>query len=399
MLNCRRLDESKGRFLFDCGLDDFTGSGTIKAIPHDDVLGRLKLSVKLPAQKYTFTPHGIRTTLPVVPVSSCPPPYILERSSSDAPWSQWYLMILGCEHVDHPGGLLGRICYIPPSAAGVEYLHCGYMYILPKPNRGTRFPRLFPLSPATIERCRNVIQIKTVYISHPERTAARSKNARDEPHETINLMLRKATRDALRAQGYKAELRGPDEGHPTTHWLTLSNDDCTISIEYQHMLEEGWLLRIGADVKMSRRALDTGEDVEADPSSVRWKDSNPWYSSLSTKEVSFTLAGKKLALKLGFDWAALSHYFLRVEVVEVVEVVEMEEATPAVMLEWEVDEDHRYFRNQRRSRRARRHGRAPETPVVADLGADDNAHPGAPESDDIASQPEMQSGERTNGVD
>ncbi|TBU52816.1 heterokaryon incompatibility protein-domain-containing protein [Dichomitus squalens] len=316
-LNRWRHDEHQGHFLFDCGLKDFN-SGMIKCISRDDVLDRLRLSGKLPAQEYTFTPHGIRTTLPVVPLSSCLPRDILGRSSSDEPWSKWYLVILGCEHVDHPGGLLGRVCHIPPSAAGVEYLHCGCMYIVPKPNRSTGILCLFPLSPATIKRCRNDIRLKTVYISHPERTTAQSEDARRQPHKTINLVLLKATRDALRAQGYKAELRGPDEGHPTTHWLTLSKDDHTITVEYRHTLENaGWRLTIEADVTMSRRALDSAEDVEADPSSVEWME---YRSSLFPEEVVLTFAGKKPTLKLGFDWAVPSHYFLRIEVVEIVEL-------------------------------------------------------------------------------
>ncbi|TBU46807.1 heterokaryon incompatibility protein-domain-containing protein [Dichomitus squalens] len=327
----------EAQFLFDCGLYNFTDSGMITVIPHDDVLARLKLSKKLPAQEYTFTPHGIRTQLPVVPLSHCLPHHILEQSISDNPVSQWYLVILGCEHPDHPGALLGRVCYIPPSDAEVEYLHCGRVLIDPAPTRGTLGGScLFPLSPETIDRCRNDIQVKTVYISHPERATAQSGNARYQPHEKINLLLPKATRDALRAQGYTAKLQGPDERHPGPHWLTLLNDDHMIAVEYLHTLEdEGWRFKVKADVKMSRCALDL---VEADPSFVEWEDSGPWYSSLRTEEVAFTLAGKKLILKLGLDLVAQSHYFLRVELVE---VVETEEITPAVSLEWEADEDRR----------------------------------------------------------
>ena len=48
----------------------------------------------------------------------------------------------------------------------------------------------------------------------------------------------------------------------------------------------------------------------------------------------FTLPTKTIAVQLGLDWAAPSHYFLRVKIVEV------EEATPAVLLEWEEWEEH-----------------------------------------------------------
>ncbi|TBU30349.1 hypothetical protein BD311DRAFT_754697 [Dichomitus squalens] len=150
---------------------------------------------------------------------------------------------------------------------------------------------------------------------------------------------------------------------------------------------------------MSRRALDSAEQVEAHPSSVRWGDSRrfSWSSSLATEEVSFTLAGKKLILKLGLDWAAASHYFPRVDIVEVVKIVEVEEATPAVLLEWEAEGDRRYFRDQRRGKRARRRARAVETSVIMALGSDDNAHPDVPDSNGISGQPEAH-GRETHGL-
>ncbi|EJF58678.1 hypothetical protein DICSQDRAFT_172689 [Dichomitus squalens LYAD-421 SS1] len=132
-----------------------------------------------------------------------------------------------------------------------------------------------------------------------------------------------------RLPGYTVELRNPDEGHPNTHLLTLFNDDHTITVEYRHTLEDDdRKLRIEGDVKISRRALDEVEDVEADVRSVRWWDySRSWRPSLDEKEVVFTLAGKQLTLKLCLDWAAPSHYFPHVE------VVRMEKTTPAALLE------------------------------------------------------------------
>ncbi|EJF59843.1 HET-domain-containing protein [Dichomitus squalens LYAD-421 SS1] len=80
--------------LFDSKLSDFTDSGTINAISHNDVLNQLKLSEKLPDQEYTFTPHGIRTTLPVLQLSRCLPQHILEQSSSYGLLSRWTLRFL-----------------------------------------------------------------------------------------------------------------------------------------------------------------------------------------------------------------------------------------------------------------------------------------------------------------
>ncbi|TBU37094.1 hypothetical protein BD309DRAFT_974724 [Dichomitus squalens] len=168
--------------------------------------------------------------------------------------------------------------------------------INPAPRKVYRLANLFPLSPATIDRCREHVTLKTVYISHPERASTQSdtRDARRQPHKTINLLLGRKTRRALRSQGYTAELRGPDEGHPTTHWLTLSCDDHTITVEYQHTLGYGGgLLMVEADVKMSRRALDEAGQIKANPSAVKWSDYALWHVSLATKEVADALAGPK----------------------------------------------------------------------------------------------------------
>ena len=184
------------------------------------------------------------------------------------------------------------------------------------PSRGTHQPDLFPLSTASINRCRGRIEHKTVYISHPERADVRSDFARRQPHETINLTLRRKTRDALHIQGYAAELRGPDEGHPTTHWLVLSCDDHTITIEYRHTLtEDGRQLEIEASAKMSGHSLDSTGEMQAEPRAVQWSDYRRWNPSLDTKDAAFTLARMRLLLRLGLSWTSPSFYSLHVEIV------------------------------------------------------------------------------------
>ncbi|TBU30318.1 hypothetical protein BD311DRAFT_864091 [Dichomitus squalens] len=306
---------------FGSTISDFTAGGKIKAIPHDDVFRRLGLK-DLPVPKYTSTSHGIRTKLPLIPLSSalCGEPRDPYRDAP--PQSQWYLVILGCEHDDYPGALLGQVCYIPPSESGVEYLYYGYVTISYKPERGPFASDLFPLSPATIARCRDHIAVRTVYISEPERATAQSEDPRRQRHKTLNLVLPRKTRDALRAQGYTAELRGPDESHRTTHWLTLCNDDHRIAVEYQHTLEDedhGQRLTIEANVKVLRPAPGSAGEMEVDSRAVRWEDfGSPWTSwgwSLNMKKVAFTHAAKQLTVQLAFDWAAPSRYILCVEVV------------------------------------------------------------------------------------
>ncbi|EJF59924.1 HET-domain-containing protein [Dichomitus squalens LYAD-421 SS1] len=313
-------------------MNDFSAdSRDIQIVPHA-VLDRLQLS-SLSTIEYTPSPQGIRTQIPLLPLSRYFPQSATIAYPDGIPRSQWYLAILGCEHKSRPGSLLGRVCYIPPSGTGIDLLCSGCVVVSPAPSRSDDQPDLFPLSSATIERCREHITLKTVYISHPERASTQSdtRDPRYQPHKTINLLLRRKTGDALRAQGYTAGFRGPDEDHPTTHWLTLSCDDHTITVEYRHTLEyHGRRLTVEADVKMSRPALDAAGEIEADPRSVKWWGYAPWNKLLDrTQEITFTLATKKLAVKLSLDWAALSHYSLRVDIVTEALLVE---SSPSLQL-------------------------------------------------------------------
>ena len=113
-------------------------------------------------------------------------------------------------------------------------------------------------------------------------------------------------------------LQSPDEDHPTTHLLTLSGTDHTITIEYQHTLvDDGNKLAIEARAKMSRRFLDSAEEaqIEAKPSSVQWWDRCPWASLLRTEYLNFTLAATKLDVTLGLGLAGPSLYYLNVWIV------------------------------------------------------------------------------------
>ncbi|TBU57952.1 HET-domain-containing protein [Dichomitus squalens] len=301
--------------LFASSVDHFSTDSRHIAVVSHDILNQFQLS-SLATTKYTPTPQGIRTRIPILPLSF----YIPQSATIDFPYgipsSRWYLAILGCEHQSSPASLLGRICYIPPSETGVELLCPGFVTVSPAPSRGGEYLDLFPLSSATIERYREHITLKTVYFSHPERASTQSDPALRQPHKTINILLRRKTRDAVRAQGYMAEFRTPDEGHPTTHWLTLSCDDHMITVEYRHTLEnDGHNLTVEAHVKMSRHALGEAGEIEGDPSSVKWRYYLPWYPWFQTEEIAFTLAMKKLTVMLGLDWAAPSYYFLLVDIV------------------------------------------------------------------------------------
>ncbi len=96
-------------------LDLFEDGGRIEAVSHDEVARRLQPRYpNLSAMDYSFTPHGIRTQVPIIPLSPYLPAGATECHPGTIPPSQWYLAVLGCEHKDLRGHLLCRICYIPP---------------------------------------------------------------------------------------------------------------------------------------------------------------------------------------------------------------------------------------------------------------------------------------------
>ncbi|TBU62779.1 HET-domain-containing protein, partial [Dichomitus squalens] len=330
-ITCGISDDVSETALFAPHPEKLTKGGKIRAVSHNDVFRRLRLS-HLPVTQYVSTPHGIQMQIPVIPLARCLRHGAVQDSEHTLQ-SRWYLAILGCEHVDHPGALLGRVCYIPSSESGIDHLYCGFA----GPGHLYMHFNLFPLSSATMERCHEDIQLKTVYISHPIRATLQPGTARYEPHEKVNLVLRRKTRDALRTEGYTAELRGPDQEEPTTHWLTLSSDDHIITIVYRQTLDDDSKeLTVEAHVTMSRPSLNSSGDVQIVYRSVKWRESvysAPWGSLLSSREIMLAVAPRKLTVTLGLDWATSSHYFLRVEINSRPLLV-----TPATSLELAQDE-------------------------------------------------------------
>ena len=135
---CQETQPRYVQSLLALSLDRFADGGRLTAIPHDEVFQRLPgARLHLPAPDYTFTPLGIRTQLPVIPFSHILPPGVT-NAPGPLPLSQWYVIILGCEHKDFPGCLLGRVCCIPPSQSGVEFLYDGSVEISSAPRNGRR---------------------------------------------------------------------------------------------------------------------------------------------------------------------------------------------------------------------------------------------------------------------
>ncbi|KAI1786356.1 HET-domain-containing protein [Ganoderma leucocontextum] len=219
---------------------EFQNGGSIHGTPHHDTIRR----IQLPAShcydiEYTSTPYGVRTQFQMVPLTrDLFQDEILHSEvkfflSDSKDTDQWYLAILACEHADRPGHLLGRVCYIPPSESSIEFVYTGYIRVRSRQANNLGVADLFPVSPKTVEHLRPHTELKTVYMSYPDRAHLPSI-LRHMPYGAIKLVLLRETSDALRSRGYSANLRDPDPDHPTTHWLTLSTDEHTITAQFQH---------------------------------------------------------------------------------------------------------------------------------------------------------------------
>ncbi len=299
----------------------FTDCRILSASSHD-VTGQIHL-------EYTSSPYGIRTQFQMLPLSILFHPDSLRRHRREEmeEESQWYLAILGCQHAERPGHLLGRVCYVPPSESGVDFVYPGYVHISPKSFlRGKIISAdILLLSPETIERRRPHIRQRMVYIAHPDRHDPKASQANtSQPQHSINLVLLTKTRDALRAQGYTVDFRSPEKRRQTgTHRLTLSNDKHDITAEFQHALEsDGQQLTITARVAiLGRNLLDSAAgDSEsppprADPNTVTWTDSIPWRARLGQhKGVKLSVGGasQPLILRLRLDLICAEAYHLHV---------------------------------------------------------------------------------------
>ena len=306
----------------------FKGCEHISASRHDTI--QLPAHLSRQEIEYTSTPYGIRTQFWMMHLTQDLDSLRIPLDSEDVQLkfrdlmadSQWYLVILRCEHQKQPGHLLGRVCYTSPSESNVPFIHDGYIDVTsPQCDDMFEQAKLLPLSPKTIEHCRPQIELKTVYIPHPNRsTLSASSNLRYQPYTTIKLVLLRVTRNALHSRGYKANLRAPDPDHRTMHCLTLSKDEHSITVEFQHTLEDGgYMFTIEAEVKMSGShvQLDSAPDSDrAERHTVSWSDVIfPWRAKLDHEKVRLSAAGGgTLTVDLGLDFGGHGYYFLHVDI-------------------------------------------------------------------------------------
>ena len=314
------------RSLFCTSPDNFKGCEGVRTTRRD--IGKL-LSSNGHKISYTHTPYGISTQLLMVPltrdlllraISHFSEDFQLD--TSDLPRGyQLYLAILQCELGERQGYCLGRVCYLTPSEeSDINSVYPACVRVATQQGKLLGWADLFLLSPSTIEHRHPQIELKTVYIPHPDRTAlSASWSLRGQPYTVIKLVLLRETRHALRSRGYLANLHAPEPDRPSTHCLTLSKDDHTITIEFKHTLNHGgYKFTIEAEVKMSGSCvqLDSAQDSDqAERHNVSWSDYRTWDTELCLQRVRFSAAGAgMLTVDLGLDFRGQGYYILRVEV-------------------------------------------------------------------------------------
>ncbi|TBU64672.1 hypothetical protein BD310DRAFT_837982 [Dichomitus squalens] len=304
----------------------FVEGEKIGTVGHHDLIQRLQMSRQAFAPEYTFTPLGIRTQFPLIPLSL----YLPQKATRypvNIPASHWFLAILACEHNHRPDHLLGRVCCIPPSASRVEDLFPGNVLIKRGPEHDTNEPDVFYLSPATIERCLPHVELKTVYISHPTRRWQWPHEPLEyidqlrRPHKAISLILPKITFATLQARGYTVtDFRGPNEENPATHRLTLTTPDLTVIIDFNHHLAHGgWSFTIDAIATLYMPGPMERQKQEVESHTVTWFDNCAfgWDETLSARRVAFSSSEPDpMILELYLQLSATSHYFLHVDVLK-----------------------------------------------------------------------------------
>ena len=313
--------------------DTFVGCGSIEAAPISQLLYHYP---DLPIPDYGFTPFGIRTQIPLIPLHDFLPDCSWEYSGDP---SKYYLAILGCEHADHPGHLFARVCYASPSPSGVQTLTQGCLAI---DNLGNRLvPELVLLSLDVLARSSALAMVATVLLSRRDQPKAlQERNAPHLPHKTIHLLLKKTgtprphglnllpavnSPESSAAPAQTKTLRRPDEDHPTTHWLTVSRPSPTsqpavgardtFTIEYRHTLEDD-----GRRLIVEAHITGTLEGRPIIPVTKTWTDTsdsrNGWGPVNADRKLFILHDGKarRLLVGLGLEYLARNHYLIDVNV-------------------------------------------------------------------------------------
>ncbi|TBU57934.1 hypothetical protein BD310DRAFT_928305 [Dichomitus squalens] len=313
----------QSRTLFAPSPDFFQGAGKINPITRDAFLRLLGIKNPsiLPVQEYSPSPYGIRTHLPLLPISTTVPSSSISPKQPLNADKFWCFAILACEHSERAGHLLCRVCFIPPTRSDLEFLRTGYLRVsVPGPYHTDR-PDLFTIAPSEIEHCRADLAIRTIYLPHEERTTPSGQLELTASRKVIKVIFPGWAAVDLRAQGYEV-VTSPVNASSTHQQIVLNHaGGHTIKLEYQCKVSYGgWGFEFVARAEMSSCVLDTGEpgdfeELTDGPRTVTFRDSGETCVRLLQDELKLSARNSdELTLRLFLELAAESCYYLRIEV-------------------------------------------------------------------------------------
>ena len=151
--------EFDNRSLFARSPEDFSKSGQIVALSYDALIHRLGLS-GLPIPEYTTSSYGIRTQLPLLPMSEC---FDWARMYNRP---RWLLAILACEHSQREGHLLARVCFADDSVSTLKVLRPGSVMDYESSTPPRPEYRLFSLSRTVVQRYLHLLSSEMVYLPY-----------------------------------------------------------------------------------------------------------------------------------------------------------------------------------------------------------------------------------------
>ena len=209
---------------------DFAGAGRVVAVPLNVLRDLLAPFCGMSPQEYIFTPHGIRTDFPLLPLADCLTPN-LELYQDEHGSVDWHLAVLACEHSAFPGQPLCCVCHLPSLNPLVRTLRRGSLIDVGRhdPMAVDASYTLFRLSLPNRDGKQHHDHVSdvwqtsnlrphTVYLDHPARAPGSlplvnciDADAEEPDSETITFTLPAWCRGALDTQGYVASLAGPSD--------------------------------------------------------------------------------------------------------------------------------------------------------------------------------------------
>ncbi|KAM5544336.1 hypothetical protein V8D89_001996 [Ganoderma adspersum] len=321
--------------------DAFADAGQVVSVPPNRFHDLLKPYCKLSPQEYTSTPNGIRTDLPLLPLSSCLIPDEELFEDQDWLWSgtvEWYLAVLACELSSSPEHLLCCICCMPSPLRPVNSL---YRSALKDTRRlggevGVESLPLYSIFRLSLdnEHWGSTLRAHTVYLDHLARMPSYSSIdslAVTTLETAVSFTLPTWCRDALEGKGYAASLRveGPNDSEAggAVHRLTLTPCQAVVSDQSRWTVTadfssertpggDGHGLRIRAAVHIAGR--DGGghrytEHLEWLHARDRHEWSPGWHWGLMSGTLKLAAEGhERVRLELGVRLASASCYRIHV---------------------------------------------------------------------------------------